>query len=292
MTPRTRSNDWPKTRREALAHAEVLTRETNSGLPIDLFAIAKRRLVKRIEFRQLLMEGGLSVRPDGFNIYVNCDPGDGERLTEEFAANGTGVTLPNRIRARARFTIAHELAHTLLYDVRTMPPKPRIILKAAASLRSLERLCSIVAGALVLPEWIVRVEAEHEGLADSRKLRTLADNAIISSETLVRRLRRVAPDQHPVCVVAAAEKGSTGVVIRAISRHYRFTELFTSATAGAPLTTLLYHPDLVAFGGELTSVVVPVRYSTGKAIPYTIECESRAKRATTTFLMTARPAYD
>ena len=292
MTRLRRSSDWPKARKVALADAEALTREASTGLPVDLFAIAKRRLVKRVEFRQLLVEGALSVVPTGFNVYVNCDPGEGEQLTAEFAANGTGATLPYRIRARARFTIAHELAHTLFYDVRTSPPKPRITLKGPASLRSLERLCSIVAGALVLPEWIIRAAAARDGLADSRKLRALADRALISSETLVRRLTKIAPEQHPACVVAAVERHSSDLIIRAISRHYRFAELFASAGAGIALTSIIYHPDLVAFGGELTSVVLPIRYSTGTAIPYLIECESRARRAATTFLVTARPAND
>src|ERR1700674_508171 len=292
MTRLKRRSDWPKARKAALADAEALTREVSAGLPVALSAIAQRRLVKRVEFRQLLVEGALSVMPNGFNVYINCDPGEGEQLTEEFAANGTGVTLPHRIRARARFTIAHELAHTFLYDVRTLPPKPRITLKGPTSLRSLERLCSVVAGALVLPEWIIRAEAEREGLADSRKLRTLADRALISSETLVRRLTKVAPEQHPPCVVAAVEKQSSDLIIRAISRHYRFAELFGGAGAGTPFSSFIYHPDLVAFGGELTSVALPVRYSTGTAMPYLIECESRAKRAATTFLVTARPAND
>jgi hypothetical protein len=292
MMRRRQSSDWARTRKGALAAAETLTRESSSDLPINLLAIAKKQRVKQVQFRPLLVAGGISVSADGFSIYVNCDPGEGQQLTEEFVADGTGSSLPRRLRARARFTIAHEIAHTLLYNLETRPPQPRIALKVPASLRTLERVCNIVAGALLLPAWVIKAKIEDTGLVEAYQLGHFAERGLVSSDTLIRRLRKINPADHPECIVAAVEKKGPDLTILSISRHYRFRELFTEAIPGAPLTSFVYHPDLVAFGGELTSVHLNIRYTGGVKMPYQFDCESRASRSATNFLVTARPVRE
>ena len=109
-------NPWPARRRTAVQLAESLVTATTDSLPVDLKRIAAHREVRRIEFAPLLMDGGLAVRSDGFVIYVRCDIGEGADLTARLAEDGTGSTLPQRILRRARFTIAHEIAHTFFYE--------------------------------------------------------------------------------------------------------------------------------------------------------------------------------
>ena len=289
MTARRTNSEWDKLRQHALAHAEALTHQTNRDLPINLLAIAKLQRVKQVEFRQLLVEGGLSVLRNGFNIYVNCDPGDGVQLTEEFANDGTGNCLLPRVRARIRFTIAHEIAHTLLYDVRASPPRPRHLLKSV-SIRRIESLCNIVAGALLLPDWIIRTESERTDLTDVSELRKFVDRAFVSAETLVRRFKKLEETNHPECIIAAVERKEADLNLLAVSRHYRFKELFVKARPHAALSSLIYDPDLVPYGGDFTSVTVPVRYSVGPTRAYQFNCEARAKHRAASFLVTAHPA--
>jgi hypothetical protein len=289
MTPRRRNSEWDQLRKNAVAYAEALTRQTNRDLPINLLAIAKQQRIRRVEFRQLLVEGGLSVLSNGFNVYVNCDPGQGEQLTEEFANDGTGSCFLPKVRSRLRFTIAHEIAHTLLYDIRAGAPRPRYLLKRFASIRRIENLCNILAGALLLPDWIIRRELECTDLTDVSQLRTLANRALISPETLVRRFRKLRDTDHPECIIAAVERKGNDLNLLAVSRHYRFTELFAKARPHVGLQALVYDPDFVPFGGDFASVIVPVQYAAGPTRTYQFNCETRDKYLATSFLVTAHP---
>src|SRR5882757_5371234 len=114
------NNPWPSRRRNAIQSAEAVVATIARSLPVDLNRIAATRAVQRIEFTPLLTDGGLAVRKDGFVIYVRCDLGQGASLTGQFTEDGTGSTLPMTIARRARFTVAHEIAHTFFYDIRQM----------------------------------------------------------------------------------------------------------------------------------------------------------------------------
>ena len=129
----------------------------------------------------LLTDGGLAVRNGGFIIYVRCDPGEGDDLSARFEEDGTGSTLPERVRHRARFTIAHELAHTLFYDLRSLPPELKFEINAAAETR-LELACNEIAGALLLPRRLLQQRTSTVRDMDPRELRKLAEqNASVSS---------------------------------------------------------------------------------------------------------------
>src|SRR5205823_13085544 len=118
-------NRWSSRCRNAIESAEAVVATVARSLPIDLKRIAASRAVRRIEFRPLLTHGGLAVRNDGFIIYVRCNTAQNADLTARFAKDGTGGSLPTAMARRARFTIAHEIAHTFFYDIRRMPPQPK-----------------------------------------------------------------------------------------------------------------------------------------------------------------------
>jgi hypothetical protein len=288
MAKRTKSR-WPSRCRSAIRVAERLVATTSNSFPIDLNRIAAHRAVQRIEFAPLLTDGGLAVRDDGFIIYVRCDFGKGAELTARFAADGTGSTLPETIQRRARFTIAHEIAHTFGYDLRRSPPADRFDLKVPASVHSLELMCNRIAGTLLLPQWwLTRRLGSGDGL-EPRRLSALASKALVSRETLTRQLRRVNSEIHPEGIITCVEKQSSAPVIRAISRHYRFRELFPDAKAGASLQNLIWHPDLIAFGGQQAAVVKSILMVGGQQRSFQFECEPNAVKRNVSFFLTARP---
>ncbi len=283
---RRQPSSWSQPLADCLTLAEAITRKVSRNLPIDLGAVAAHCGVQRIEFRQLLVLGGVSIVRGGFAVYIGCDPGMGETLTDVFASDGTGRNLPDRIRSRARFTIAHEIAHTMLFDIRDGTPVEKFKLKRAASIGSLERVCNTVAAALLLPEWLMLRDGDPGCFIEPTRLRKLADEALVSPETLIRRFQRIRREDHPDGIIAAVSKISGTNLLQAISRHYRLRQLFTDAIVGAPLQTLIDDPDLCAFGGDFSHLEHFVRYTGGASHPYTFRCENRASRKTTNFFLT------
>jgi len=287
MAKRTK-NPWPSRYRSAVRLAERLVATTGNSFPVDLKRIAAYRGVRRIEFAPLLTDGGLAVRDDGFIIYVRCDFGKGADLTARFAEDGTGSTLPETIRRRARFTVAHEIAHTFGYDLRRLPPAALFDLKTPTSIRSLELICNRIAGTLLLPEWWLTRQFSSGDWLDPTRLSTLATKAVVSRETLTRQLRRISSAIHPEGIITCVEKQSSVPVIRAISRHYRFKELFPDAKAGASLQKLICDRDLLPFGGERCSVEKSIRLVGGQQKRFQFECELNAAKRNVSFFLTVR----
>jgi hypothetical protein len=265
-----------------------LVATTGNAFPVDLNRIAAHRAVRRIEFVPLLTDGGLAVRDDGFIIYVRCDLGTGADLTARFAKDGTGRTLPQVIRRRARFTVAHEIAHTFGYDLRRFPPAPVFDLKTPTSVRDLELVCNRIAGTLLLPEWWLTRRLTNSDWLEPRRLSTLANEALVSRETLTRELRRINPEIHPEGIITCVEKQASVPVIRAISRHYRFKELFPDAKAGASLQKLIGHSNLRPFGGEQAAVEKTIRLIGGQQRRFRFECEPNAAKHNVSFFLTVR----
>lgn len=279
---------WPNIRRVAIEAAERLTRQT-PDLPIDLGAIAAQRSVKRVQFRQLLVTGGISVVHDGFVIYVGCDADKGKELTERFTTDGTGAGLPPLIRVRARFTIAHEIAHTFLYNIKASPPTSKVSLKVPASLGSLEQTCNFVAGALLIPEWLLLRDFRNSDFLDPRELRGLAAKALVSGETLVRRFSKLHEFPHPEGIIATLQREASGIKILAVSRHYRFAGLVPDSGPGPFLTSLAEHPDLIPNGGEFSEVETSVDCAGGTKMRFVLRCESIKMRMNKAFFLTVAP---
>jgi IrrE N-terminal-like domain len=287
MAKRTK-NPWPSRSRSAIRLAEKLVALTGNSCPIDLNRVAAHRAVRRIKFAPLLVDGGLAVRDDGFTIYVRCDFGKGDELTARFAEDGTGSTLPETIRRRARFTVAHEIAHTFGYDLRRLPPAALFDLKIPASIRRLELMCNRIAGMLLLPEsWFTRQLRTGDWL-DPKRLSNLATKALVSRETLTRQLRRINSEIHPEGIIACVENQSSVPVIRAISRHYRFKDLFPNAKPGASLRKLIWHSDLLAFSGQHAAIEKSIFMVGGKQNRFRFQCEPNAAQGDATFFLTVR----
>jgi hypothetical protein len=194
---------------------------------------------------------------DGFEILVQCDSWEGEELTERWKADGTGSGLPAKIRNRARFTVAHEIAHTFFYDLSATPPRPIIRVEHGAAARSLEHACNRAASVMLLPEIALLRDFRDMDWLDPESLARMADKTVVSKVALVERLRHLRRIDHPLGVVASIEyQFGSRPVIRSISRHYAFERMFPKACVGAYLEELVDDLDFCFLGGEQEVVEV------------------------------------
>jgi hypothetical protein len=246
-----RANDpWPSRRRNAIQSAEAVVATIARSLPVDLNRIAATRAVQRIEFTPLLSHGGLAVRNDGFIIYVRCDTGQNADLTARFAEDGTGGSLPAAIARRARFTIAHEIAHTFFYDIRRMPPRPKTQVHDGALATKLEVACNQIAGLILMPETVMQQCFANFDFVCPEELRALTDRAMVSAEAVIHRFKHLGKLSHPEAILASVSRDRADWTISAISRHYSLRNIFMGAKVGTSIKALVDDPDFVLFGGE------------------------------------------
>src|SRR5689334_998201 len=93
-----------------------LARALGTHGAVDLARVAQARSVHTIELRPLLAEGCLIPDARGFTVQVNH--------SERAKIYPATTTLKDReLTTRQRFTIAHEIAHTLVYDLSCTPPR-------------------------------------------------------------------------------------------------------------------------------------------------------------------------
>lgn len=257
MSRKRTTNRWVNRRRNVCLHAEVLAEEMGGEFPINLGRIAAKRRIKKIEFQSLLVDGTIRVVDDGFEILVRCESWEGEELTESWKTDGTGSALPAKMRNRARFTVAHEIAHTFFYDVSATPPKPTIRVEHGAAARSLEHACNRAASAMLLPEAALLRDFQAVDWLNPDSLAQMAHKTVVSKAALVERLRHLRRIDHPLGIIASIEyQIGARPVIRSISRHYAFERMFPNAKVGAPLEELVEHPDFCFWGGEREVVAV------------------------------------
>jgi hypothetical protein len=249
-------NLWSARRRRALQLAETLVASTADTLPVDLQQISARRAVRRIEFAPLLTDGGLAVRGDGFIIYVRCGQGNAADLNSQFAGDGTGITLPAQIVRRARFTIAHEIAHTFFYDTATTPPRPTVQIDDPTSATKLELACNQIAGLILLPETLLEHWFATSDFVRPKEFRELADAAAVSTQTVVHRFKHLRKLVHPEIIVASVTQERGAWIIGAISRHYSLRHIFIDAKVGARIYALVDEPSFVLCGGAMEKTCV------------------------------------
>lgn len=270
-----RSNSWSSRCRNAIQSAEAVVASVANSLPVDLKRVASHRAVQRIEFAPLLTHGGLAVCNDGFVIYVRCDSGPSSDLTARFAEDGTGVSLPSTIARRARFTIAHEIAHTFFYDIRWMPPRPKTQVSDRASATKLELACNQIAGLILMPEAAMRQDFAKFDFRRPEQLRVFGNGAMVSAQAVVHRFKHLSKLSHPEAILASVRRDGADWTITAISRHYSLRSIFADAKTGASIKSLVDNPAFVLLGGDRSEVDVPFFGHGGKR-RLRVSCETDA----------------
>jgi Zn-dependent peptidase ImmA (M78 family)/O-acetyl-ADP-ribose deacetylase (regulator of RNase III) len=118
--------------------------------------------------------------------------GRGEQVRIEFN--------PNRPRARMRYSLAHEVAHTLFPDVAAAARYRSATADVPGDAWQLELLCNIAAGELLMPTGTLP-ELSDEAL-DIEHLLDLRKKYEVSAEAMLLRVAKLTPE--PVAVFAAS----------------------------------------------------------------------------------------
>jgi IrrE N-terminal-like domain len=285
-------NPWSSRRRSGIESAEAVVATLACSFPVDLQPIAANRAVQRIEFTPLLTHGGLAVRNDGFIIYVRCDSGQSADLTARFAKDGTGVSLPTAIARRARFTIAHEIAHTFFYDIRRMPPRLKAQVNDGASATKLELACNQIAGLILMPETLMQRDFSKFDFLRAEELRMLANAAMVSAQAVIHRFKHLNKLSHPEAILASVIRDGVDWTISAISRHYSLRNISITAKAGASIRTLVDNPEFVLLGGDRREVHFEFIGHGGKR-RLRVSCENeRALQRNSSLFLTGTPVAE
>jgi hypothetical protein len=261
------TNRWPYRRRRVQEEAEALALKFNKSLPTDLGAMAHEQGVREIDFRPLIVDGGLSLLDDGFLISVRCEENEGDDLHSAFEKDSTGRGLP----PRARFTIAHEIAHTFFFDRESSPPKTLINYKDRRVLPSLENACSRAARQLLIPEFILRDFAEADFLQPTN-LRRLADDAFVSPPAVIVRFSSLLRIPMPYGLLMSVDRAKDRFTIGSVSQHEGFRNIFSNVERGALIDSIVADREFVFNGGDnLTSTIEQT--VAGQTRRYTVAAE-------------------
>lgn len=276
------TNRWIEKRRRIQEDAEALALKYNKTLPTNLKLMADDRKVQEIDFRPLIVDGGLSLLDDGFLITVHCEEGEEQKLRDAFEQDPTGRSLPRRVR----FTIAHEIGHTFFFDLESTPPKETENHKDRRTLGSIEDACNLAARQLLLPEFFLN-EYGQADLTNPAVLRDLAERAAISAPALIMRfetlLRFTMPDGMLLCVQRANER----FTIRYVVRHVGYRDVFLDAVRDSSVTTIIQDKRFVLLGGQ--ELECSTRLSPdGSVRNYVIRAEDVHDRNRASYFMTVR----
>jgi IrrE N-terminal-like domain len=130
------------------AATQILAQTNQVSPPISLREILKQKAIAARFVPDLDVEARLDLRGDRFSILLH------PRL--------------RRYRNRARFTVAHELGHTLFYDLDARPPR-KMIPKGYQN-RFEESLCNSFAGELLIPfDYVSRLCEQFEEKSELEK---------------------------------------------------------------------------------------------------------------------------
>jgi hypothetical protein len=177
----------------------------------------------------------LEVKDDGFNIYVNSD----KEQSSVYSAWARDPRQETRLPGRIRFTIAHEIAHTLFYDTKSVPPKDLLEPEDPEKAQALESLCNSVAAEFLLPQTVMRRVAVGVDFTNPDSLRELALMASVSPETLVIKAQRKSEWLHHVGGILSVERRDGDWQISAVALHEELRGVFGKLKRGSPIQQLV-----------------------------------------------------
>jgi Zn-dependent peptidase ImmA (M78 family) len=146
--------------------------------PVDLYEVAALRGITKVEVAEL--------KSNEYGILTT-----GRR--------GHTVTINSKHKVRARFTLAHEIAHTLVDEfAHSKVDAPLANLKPKGA-RPLESLCDEIAAEILFPYqmFLDAIEAEDAGIDGVLRLARLFDGSVMATANRVGHLTR-----EPVQVIS------------------------------------------------------------------------------------------
>jgi hypothetical protein len=146
-------------------HIEKLT--VGQDIPVDILKVAAR-VGAVVEEREMIPEASMNVKDGHFRIYLQSNFKD----------------LPGAA-LRIRFSLAHEIGHTLFYEQQDGELKSR---KDAPKGDRLEAACHKAAALILVPSKALRSEIRRQEVSNSAAIVGLANRFDVSTEVMLRRL--------------------------------------------------------------------------------------------------------
>jgi hypothetical protein len=170
--------------------------------PVDLYALARHRQVKRVGLRLMVSLGTLVPVHQGYEVFLQG--------TEAQELDIQASELPGKLTARQRFSLAHEIAHTFFYKGMDQVPVPTLSAKTRQQRRELEEICDLAAKRILVPTRLLRsqVEAALEGSdqIDANFVRKMVTRFKVSYEVMLGRLQAEEPKGlSERCILLARE---------------------------------------------------------------------------------------
>jgi len=137
---------------------------------VDLNGLSKQ-IGALIEEREMIPEAAMHAKNGRFHIFLQSN----------------FVNLPGGAQRR-RFSLAHEIGHTLFYEQNNGELKPR---KDAPRGDGLEAACQKAAAMILVPTRLLRAELRQRGCTDARAVAELARRFDVSIEVMLRRLNEL-----------------------------------------------------------------------------------------------------
>jgi Zn-dependent peptidase ImmA (M78 family) len=163
---------------------EKITSE--QAIPVDLAAVC-HQLGAVVEEREMIPEAAMRVTGGQFHIYLQSN----------------FVEAPGS-RMRRRFSLAHELGHTLFYEQQNGEMKPR---KDTPRGDSLEAACHRAASMILVPSKVLKPELKRQPPANARAVVDLANRFEVSTEVMLRRLNEFGVFEHDWAPVLTRRSG-------------------------------------------------------------------------------------
>jgi hypothetical protein len=183
----------------------------------------------------MLVEGALGVLPRGFEIFVKSESFETETLQELFDSSPDGANLPDQIRNKVRFTIAHELAHTLFYNRNHYPPRRLFAVSNANVRKALEKRCNELAATFLLPKAALRARFAGAEFHDPDTLNEIAAAGSVAKSVVIIRLPELDIGIEPRSIIATVHWDEGRFCVEHIWRHYSFNSRFPGLVVGKPL---------------------------------------------------------
>lgn len=240
-----RSTKWVTWRNHIQTRCYALTqRFSEPGTPVALKSIAESCGVSRVEFRPLLIDGGLAIADRKFVVYVNCEKSRAEELSKQFSQDG-GRTLPKR----ARFTIAHELIHTFFFDQSGVAPKSKLKAVHHKVHDSLEQACDYGANLLLVPPRQLMRNLGRISELSPRVIIDLATEFNVSLQTLLISLKGLDYCGSHKFFAALVSTKNNSLVVQTTAADLVTKHMFSAVKPNEPIERYIKVDNLELFGG-------------------------------------------
>jgi hypothetical protein len=168
-----------------------------SSPPVDLYSVARLKHIKHLGFRLMIPRGLLLPVTGGFEVYIRDTTQKRDiDITKEGICEPVGLMSP-----RQRFSLAHEIAHTLFYKTSGAVPVPDNTVPIPTDL---EQICDRTAGYILIPTHLLKKEIIDSEKINAAFIQSIASKFRTSLAVAINRLA-VVESSNPFerCVLLA-----------------------------------------------------------------------------------------